>query len=177
MIEVWQEIKDFNGHYHISSHGNVRSINYEDRFNLKFMTDSHGYKYVIIYLNNEPHKQYIHNLVGRHFIKDDAYYYHLDGNKDNNKFNNLDIIIYKPVQHRKANNSHFEGVRCYYNNKVDIRLYECMIKFYKNTIIVSGFENEVDAYRIYRLGMKNIHLYKGNDKEFIKILKDKANIL
>lgn len=41
----------------------------------------------------------------------------------------------------------------------------------KNIISLGTFEEEIDAYKMYQLALKNIHLFKGNAKEYRLKLK------
>lgn len=101
MREIWKKIKEYPN-YEISNLGRVKSLKfysnvhkkYYDRvLILKEKTNKYGYK--MIALSNENGRKCftIHRLVAKAFIDNKSNYNevnHIDGNKSNNKFNNLE---------------------------------------------------------------------------------------
>lgn len=99
--EVWKEIKDYPN-YQISSLGRVKSLKYYSNINKKYYErelilkekiNMHGYKYVGLSCNGLRKSKSIHRLVAENFIPNNNEYKevnHVDGNKLNNKINNLE---------------------------------------------------------------------------------------
>lgn len=118
MNEEWIPILD--GLYSVSNLGRVRS---EDRIIfgkgftdksklygrvLKDHNNGNGYRYVTISINAKQCNKYIHRLVAEAFIPNPNKYNlvnHLDGNKANNRVENLEWCTYKQnSQHAYQNN-------------------------------------------------------------------------
>ena len=117
--EIWKDIKGFEGMYQISNLGRVRSL---DRY-VKNKTSNrnikrgkilkswilHGYELVALSKNSKNHYKRVHRLLAEAFIpKEDEKYdivNHKDGNKSNNKIENLEWCTQKQnVQHAIKNN-------------------------------------------------------------------------
>ena len=97
--EVWKDIQNYEGYYQVSNLGRIRSfwgykrakLRHEMRI-LKPGTDRDGYLLVVLY-NGESKKAFkVHHLVARAFLPKPNKCLeidHIDGNKRNNKLNNL----------------------------------------------------------------------------------------
>lgn len=121
MKEIWKNINNFSK-YQISNLGNVKSKgrytkvgikNQEKCFRkermIKFHINKKGYKQVTLYDdNNKPKTMRIHKLVALSFIQNPnnlPQINHKDGNKLNNKTDNLEWISnYDNIQHAIKNN-------------------------------------------------------------------------
>lgn len=101
MKEEWQDIKGYEGKYQISNMGNVKSIHYKKSKEInerilkpRFVTrKGHNYYYVVLSKDNIPHTFKIHRLVAEYFIpnpQNKPVVNHKDGNKQNNKVENLE---------------------------------------------------------------------------------------
>lgn len=105
-MEIWKDIKDYEGYYQVSNLGNVRSVdrrvlqsdgsvaNYKGKI-LKGETDKRGYKRVRLSKNNKATKFQIHRLVAIHFIDNPLnkkFVNHIDENTSNNKVDNLEWV-------------------------------------------------------------------------------------
>jgi hypothetical protein len=92
--EKWMSLKEL-GHpnYSVSDQGNVRNV--VRGYNLKQTTDDHGkgYQRVCLCTNNIKKMMFVHQLVGRTFLKDSkgnkSGVDHIDRNPKNNKLINL----------------------------------------------------------------------------------------
>lgn len=105
MIEKWKTINDYEN-YEISNYGYVRRKN--NNKILKQYQSSRGYLFVILYNDNGHKTKYIHKLVAEHFIgkaNTNLQVNHIDGNKRNNTFINLEYLSAKEnMQHAIKNN-------------------------------------------------------------------------
>ena len=108
-IELWKDIKGYEGLYQISSFGNVKSVErtlfrkngspfYVRERILRPIYDRHGYPYVFLTNIKNPKRFFIHRLVAINFIpnpngKPDVD--HIDGNPSNPKLSNLRWVTSK----------------------------------------------------------------------------------
>ena len=87
-------VKISNTKYSVSEYGLIRN----DKTNkiLKIQDNGKGYKKVTLTNNGKPCQYYIHRLVAEYFLekksKDKLQVNHIDGNKSNNYFKNLEYV-------------------------------------------------------------------------------------
>lgn len=98
-MEIWKDIKNFEGYYQISNYGKVRSL---DRFdgvrnrkgqNIKPALKNNGYLQVGLRKHRKRKYVSVHRLVAEHFInnpENKSQVNHIDGNKQNNCVSNLE---------------------------------------------------------------------------------------
>lgn len=113
-MEIWKDIKGFEGYYQISNMGNVRSL---DRFDgirnlrgqsIRPNSKRNGYLQVGLRRDSKRKWTTIHRLVATHFIdnpENRPQVNHIDGNKLNNTVDNLEWAT--PAQnlyHARKNN-------------------------------------------------------------------------
>ena len=103
MVEIWKDIKGYEGLYQVSNWGNVRSLDrYKKTKNnsfsfihgqlLKQYVTNRGYLNVYLYSNGKSKFFSIHRLVATHFLKNTEnkpQVDHIDCNKFNNHVDNL----------------------------------------------------------------------------------------
>jgi hypothetical protein len=88
MQEIWKDIKALDNKYLISNMGKIRSYLHKNH-NLSTHYNNSGYEVIVI---KKKHFS-IHRLVAEAFVPNPNNYVfvnHIDGNKHNNKFNNLE---------------------------------------------------------------------------------------
>ncbi len=96
--ELWKNVQGFEGFYQISNYGRVKSFyNNAEGFIRKNGTDRLGYKWIGLRKPGlkSPTHSLIHRLVALHFVPNpnpDLYLEvnHIDGNKENNYYENLE---------------------------------------------------------------------------------------
>lgn len=91
-MEIWKDIENYSGYYQISSYGRVRNVKIGNI--LTGDINNIGYKRVCLYA---PVKKrfFVHRLVAYHFCEgyqDNLVVNHKDGNKQNNKADNLEWV-------------------------------------------------------------------------------------
>lgn len=91
-MEIWKDIIDYEGYYQVSNLGNIKNIKTN-----KILTgdvNNIGYRRVILY-NPVKKRFFVHRLVALHFCEgaaEDLVVNHIDGNKLNNKAENLEWV-------------------------------------------------------------------------------------
>lgn len=119
-MEVWKDIKNYEGLYQISNLGRIKSIFYSNNKILKpSIYKNPGYYYIRLYKNEIRTKKYIHILVAEAFLNHIPNKYklivdHKNNNKLDNNVNNLQVItqgdnIRKGVKRKNAT-SKYKGV-------------------------------------------------------------------
>lgn len=105
MIEIWKPVKGFEN-YEVSNLGQVKSLNYNRTKGTKILKpgmDTNGYLQVHLSKNGKHYAKSIHRLVAEAFIPNidnKPEVNHIDGNKQNNKVENLEWVT------RRENNKH-----------------------------------------------------------------------
>jgi NUMOD4 motif/HNH endonuclease len=117
-MEIWKDIKGYEGLYQISNYGNITNCrNYSAKTHsnktkfgklLKPRPNNCGYLRIGLYKDRKVKFFFIHRLVAQHFISnplDKKMVNHIDGNKLNNHFINLEwVTLSENVKHAYANN-------------------------------------------------------------------------
>ena len=97
MEEKWKWIKGFEGDYQISNFGRLKSFRGNPTGYILKQTNKNGWYFTVnLYKDNRKYKtERIHRLVALHFIGEIPKGFevnHIDGNKQNNRVDNLEII-------------------------------------------------------------------------------------
>lgn len=113
-MEVWKDIKGYEGLYQVSNFGNVKSLSRSKKNHSKmqhipeklksYRVDPQGYLMLDLYKNNKQKTVRVHRLVAEAFVpNDDAKetVNHIDGDKSNNIASNLEWASFK------EQNNHF----------------------------------------------------------------------
>lgn len=101
-MEIWKDIKNYEGFYQVSNLGRIKRLNKwdvnkkcyvkEDRF-IKPTDNGHGYKIVTLKKEGKRKNFYVHRLVAEYFIANPNRYSivnHIDYDKNNNVYTNLE---------------------------------------------------------------------------------------
>lgn len=93
MEEVWKDIPNYEGLYEVSNFGNVYSV--RKKIRLKPGDNGYGYLSVVLCKNGIQTNYKVHRLVMLAFIGEPpagCEVNHIDGNKSNNRLDNLEYI-------------------------------------------------------------------------------------
>ena len=94
MIEVWKDIKGYEGLYQVSNLGKIRSRYKSNEYlNLKTIKGQRGYLRVTLVKNRNKTNKQIHRLVAETFIvnlENKTQVNHKNGNKMDNRVKNLE---------------------------------------------------------------------------------------
>lgn len=112
-IEIWKDIKGYEGSYQVSNLGNIKSLDrevfqknkngniqrhvYRGKL-LKKQVQRNGYEVVNLYKQMKMSKKLVHRLVATEFIENKngyGYINHKDNNKRNNNVSNLEFCSQK----------------------------------------------------------------------------------
>jgi hypothetical protein len=157
-MEVWKDIKGFEGFYQVSNLGNVKSLDRKSKNQyadyilkgkvLKAWKHHSGYMCVKLCDNYEKKTFLVHRLVALNFLDNEKEYVnHIDFDKTNNKLSNLEfctptenVIHYENSQKRY---SKYLGVTYDKNRK------KWLAKFKRNGrfIFLGRFDTEIEAYK------------------------------
>ena len=105
-MEIWKDIKDYEGYYQVSNTGKVRSVDrlgrcgkygtllYKGR-ELKAGVGSHGYCNIVLSKKSKTKTRTVHSLVAEYFVdgyKEGYEVNHIDFEKTNNHVDNLEWV-------------------------------------------------------------------------------------
>lgn len=167
-MEVWKDVKGYEGLYQVSSEGNLKSLDRISNFNgdlgirkgkkLKLSETNDGYYRNQLYKNGKRENFYIHRLVAKAFIpKVDGKFHinHIDGNPKNNRVENLEWCTPKEnTAHAYQNglmpykySGDGEDIVSDYNSGKDMREIAKKYSIYHTTVKKILVENGVEIIR------------------------------
>ena len=109
-MEIWNAIPDYEGIYEASNEGKIRRISVVFRgrkppYILKPLNHGHGYHLVCLHKDDKQRAFLIHRLVMAAFHgKSELHVNHKDGNKKNNRLENLEYCTQKQNGEHAAKN-------------------------------------------------------------------------
>lgn len=117
----WKPIKDYEDLYIVSNTGLVKRIkfingkhNFEQQRLLKPVLNKDGYMFVRLCKDGKTKNKRIHKLVANAFLgESDLQVDHIDGNKQNNRLDNLEYVTPKENTNRAWN----KGIAKYTNER------------------------------------------------------------
>lgn len=140
-MEIWLDIKGYEGLYQVSNHGRVRSLNYWKTGKVKILSTRicNGYLRVGLSKDGKEKMFMIHRLVAEAFIPnwfDDPCVNHIDENKENNNVENLEWCD------TKHNDNH--GTR---NIRISEKLSKPVLQYTKGGELVREWNSITEAER------------------------------
>jgi len=157
-MEIWKDIKGYEGIYKISNYGNVKSLNFNRTNKEKLLKNrivNEGYVQVVLYKNSKRKAYYVHCLVANHFIENPnnlPEVNHKDGNKQNNNVDNLEWVTSKENSIHEIKNN-LKVIQHRINNPMSKKIIQ------KNTKheIIKIWDSMNDIKRDLGLNISNIH--------------------
>lgn len=170
-MEIWKDIKGYEGLYQVSNLGRVKSLSrysfgigrsrrkIKERI-LVITTINNQYSYVTLSNVNGGKHYKVHKLVAEHFLghKTDGTQAlvidHINNIKSDNRLENLQIITQREnaSKDKKNASSMYTGVGWYKNTQK----WRAKILIKDKTIHLGYFDKEYDAHLSYQNALKNI---------------------
>jgi hypothetical protein len=165
-MEIWKDVKGYEGIYQVSIAGSVRRVLKNGFRDLKPISHSGGYLRVKLRNKGNDKDAYIHRLVAEAFIPNPhnlKEVNHISGDKENNFIDNLEWC------NRRENCSHNSKMRNTSSKYVGVH-YDKKMKKFKSRIFIDGerrdlgfYRTELGAYLAYvseseRLGISNKYI-------------------
>lgn len=145
MVEVWKDIKGYEGLYQISNYGRVKSFKMKKAqhvYLLKPYPTKCGYLRVSLSKNNKYKGELIHRLVANYFLDNPNNYKevnHKDENKQNNCVENLEWcdrkynVLYGTAKQRESKTKHKYYIEQYDLNQNLIKKWDSLKEIEINT--------------------------------------------
>lgn len=148
----WKPIKDYEGLYEVSSDGRVRRIkfingshNFEKIKECKQTLNTWGYMTVNLCKNGKSNTKRVHRLVANAFLgESDLQVDHIDGNKQNNKLDNLEYVTPK----ENTNRAWKKGIAKYTDERKDKLRKIALEKWETNSFRKWRSKNESMSYKV-----------------------------
>ncbi len=171
MIEIWKDIKGYDGNYQVSNYGKVRSLeHYVKHYSgglrlmkgriLKLQVNKYGYYNIRITYKGIKKTHKLHILVWEHFGDKSRDGFQVDHIKEkdklNNRIDNLQLLTnrqngVKSIDKTKTT-SKYVGVRWHKSSQKWIS----QIQIKGKSKYLGSFNNEYDAYLSYKKELEEI---------------------
>lgn len=103
-MEIWKDIKGYEGLYQVSSKGRIKNRHGK----LRKLNNLNGYQTIYLYKNNKGKNKYVHRLVAQAFIdnySESLEINHKDFDRNNNNVDNLECVTrYENLRYSYDNN-------------------------------------------------------------------------
>lgn len=159
-MEIWKDIKGYEGKYQISNLGNVKSLKYKEEKILKTWNTIHGYKSVTLSYKCKTKHRPIHQLVAEAFLNHTPcglkmVVNHKNFNRQDNSLENLEIVTMRENANKKhiKSTSVFTGV-CW--NSSD-KKWKASIYTNKKLTHLGSFDDEQEASQYYEKALLAIN--------------------
>lgn len=189
-MEIWKDIKDFEGKYQISNKGRVKSLNYLNTGKEKILSprlNKRGIYTVNLYKNNKAYNFSVALLVARAFLKknnEDDVVIHIK-EKTNDDVNNLKYVSQCEARYYQRNKSKIVSTidEIYTNGQINkykkeaegkgINVYQMYRRLYDGWSIEEAVN--IPIKRNERILKKKLYMYNGKYYS-VKQLSEISNI-
>lgn len=158
-MEIFKDIKGYEGCYQVSDFGNVRSLKWGKIKRLKSHIDKRGYYFATLCYKGKVKTFYIHQLIAITFLNHIPNGHkivvdHIDNNKSNNHISNIQLVThrYNSSKDVKNTSSNYTGVSWH---KI-MKKWISYIVINKKLKFLGYFSNEEEASEAYKKALKTI---------------------
>ena len=170
IMEVWKDIKGYEGYYQISDLGNVKSLERKllirDSFYrtvysklMGIYDNSYGYNVVVLSIYGKKRTIKIHKLMAIAFLNhnpksDGMVVNHINHKRNDNKLVNLELV----TQRENANKKHLKSSSEYVGVSwcKSVSKWYSSIRINRKTHNLGYYINEIDAHNAYQKKLKTI---------------------
>lgn len=150
--EIWKDVVGYEGHYSISSSGNIKSLKFDKERILKYQLNDGEYYRVHLSLNGKLKRRSVHQLVAEAFLNHvpcgfELVVEHKNQIKTDNRVENLEIITQRKNTNRKHLKSTSKYTGVHWNKKR--KKWVASIHINGTTKYLGRFINEIDAHFAY----------------------------
>ncbi len=155
MKEIWKDIPGYEGAYQASDLGKIRSLprNGTPMRILKPAINNSGYLNLCLRNHNVRKQHYVHILVYKTFLGNPGSMQidHIDGNKYNNKLENLQLLTQRENIIKSIKNKNPIGVRKLKNGSFQARIF-----VNGNRLNLGSYRTAIEAQQAYQNKLKEI---------------------
>lgn len=158
-MEIWKDIKDYEGLYQASNLGNIKSV--KKNRNLKFINRSDGYYYINLSKKSKVKPTKVHRIIAQTFIENPNNYNiinHIDGNRKNNCISNLEWC----TQSHNIKEAYRMGTKK--PNKINIKKRKKVMQFSVNYQLIKIWDSIKEASKELKIKDSNISLVCKNKR-------------
>jgi hypothetical protein len=151
-MEIWKEIKGYEGLYYASSHGRIKSCVKKKEKILKGVINANGYYRIALYKNGKQKIFSLHQLIAIAFLDHEIcgmekVVNHIDFNRINNRVDNLEIISSRENTNQKHKESSSKYTGVYWVEEK--QKWYSGIHVNKTKIHLGQFDTEIEASKYY----------------------------
>lgn len=168
MKEIWKDIPGYEDLYQVSNLGNVRSLHWNNSNVIRLLTpfDNNGYLRIGFRVNRKLKNHMVHVLVAKVFVPnplDKPCVNHIDGNKLNNRSDNLEwVSVSENIRHAIKHNLRTTNCCRWRPRKV------CLYTL--DGTFIKSFPSQREASRQLHLSQSNISTAVKKQKPYAKFL-------
>ena len=170
--EIWKPVRGYEGYLEVSNYGNVKMLQRsvsngvstrilkERMLPVRKTSDRYGYAIVGFSIENKTASLVVGRIVYEAFNNVDLdikkVVVHRDGDKMNNRLDNIKVMTRRNIRQVKVSKSGFVGVREGTRSK---GVYSASIVFEGKTITLHYSESKEECHKIYQLAKAMIDEY------------------
>lgn len=163
-MEIWKDIKDFDGIYQVSNLGRVKSLNYNHTNKTKILKQVcvFGYMKVNLHKNGKMKQFSVHRLVAEAFIQNPLHLPQVN-HKDENKTNNYAGTPENNYMDgnlewcdAKYNNNYGTRIKRYIKTNTNGKLSKQVLQYTLDGVFIREWLSMRDVYRQFGFNVGNI---------------------